>query len=85
MQVTQALITGRAASVPALNLHGTNNQIEAQLRDFIETMAAVTGRTLQWKDGAAAQAIAQDFAEGSGLDTVRPASNGMPVTAAAWC
>ena len=34
--------------VPRLNIQGTAHQLEAQLMDLVEGLAAVTGRNLQW-------------------------------------
>lgn len=48
--VRDALELGRAGTVPALNLNGTSNQLEAQLVDLCEALASATTRTLEWND-----------------------------------
>jgi hypothetical protein len=40
-----------ARRVPHLNINGTSNQLEAELIDLVECLAAATGRTCEWKGG----------------------------------
>jgi hypothetical protein len=52
--VCAALEQGRAmsAQVPHLNINGTSNQLEAELVDLVECLAAATGRTCRWYGGS---------------------------------
>jgi hypothetical protein len=51
--VRGALETARARTkVPTLNIHGTENQLEAELLELVESLATATARTLKWTGGS---------------------------------
>lgn len=52
-----ALEAARARGVPHLNISGTANQLEAELLELVEDLAAATGRTLTWTGGSQSAAF----------------------------